>query len=118
MPTLLARASAGDEAAVLARDVYIHRLRGSIAAMAAAMDGLDALVFTGGVGENAPMIRTLATEGLGFLGVKIDADINGEAIPDCEIGSSDGTVHTLVIEAREDLQMVSEVREVLGSPAL
>ena len=57
MREVLHRAAAGDERAVLARDVYLHRLRAGIAAMAASMSGLDALVFTGGVGEHAPEVQ-------------------------------------------------------------
>ena len=59
-------------------DVYLHRLRAGIAAMASAMDGLDALVFTGGVGENAPSIRSRAADGLGFLGVAVAPDRNAQ----------------------------------------
>ena len=73
MQAILAAERAGDADAALAIGVYLHRLRAGIAAMAAAMDGLDALVFTGGVGENAPEIRARAAAGLGFLGVGIDA---------------------------------------------
>ena len=72
MREVLSRAAAGDERAVLGRDVYLHRLRASVAAMAAAMDGLDVLVFTGGVGENSPEIRCRTAAGLGFLGVAVD----------------------------------------------
>ena len=70
----------------LARDVYLHRLRGCIASMAAAMGGLDALVFTGGVGENSPEIRARAMEGLGFLGVACDPGRNRTGTGDREIG--------------------------------
>lgn len=87
--------------------MYIHRLPASIAA---AMGGLDALVFTGGVGQHAPKVRALTVEGLGFLGAQIDPTLNDGAVLDSEIGNSDSSVHILVIDAREDLQMVSEVR--------
>ena len=69
MREVLARAVAGDARAVLGRDVYLHRLRASVAAMAAAMGGLDVLAFTGGVGEHSPEVRSRAVGGLGFLGV-------------------------------------------------
>src|SRR5260221_5697626 len=72
MREVLPRAAAGDERAALGRDVYLHRLRGSIAAMAAAMGGVDALAFTGGVGERSAEIRSRAAGGLAFLGVRID----------------------------------------------
>jgi len=112
MREVLARAEAGDPDARLAFDVYIHRLRAGVAAMAASMGGLDALAFTGGVGENAPVVRERAAEGLAFLGVEIDAAKN-LAAGDREIGANDAPVRTLVIEAREDLQMAREIRHVL-----
>lgn len=113
MPTVLARAAAGDEAAELAVAVYVHRLRAGIAAMAAALDGIDALVFTGGVGENAPEIRARAAAGLGFLGVHIDATANAGATPDLEITSPGAAVRTLVLRAREDLEMARQTRTAL-----
>jgi acetate kinase len=85
MRVVLEATDAGDPDARLAIDIYVHRLRAGIAAMAAAMDGLDAVVFTGGVGENAPTIRALAADGLGFLGVAVDPERNGAASGDAEI---------------------------------
>ncbi|HEX8938516.1 MAG TPA: acetate/propionate family kinase, partial [Candidatus Limnocylindrales bacterium] len=67
---VLAAAAGGDGVATLARDVYIHRLRASIAAMTAALGGIDVLLFTGGVGENAAEIRSRTVDGLAFLGVR------------------------------------------------
>ena len=75
MREILRRAAAGDARAELARETYLHRLRGSIAAMAASMDGLDAIVFTGGVGENSAEIRRRAMDGLGFLGIAADSSL-------------------------------------------
>src|SRR5664280_1829065 len=72
MRAILAAAGAGEADAVLALDVYHHRLRASVAAMAAALGGLDDLVFTGGVGENAPVVRERAARDLAFLGVEVD----------------------------------------------
>jgi acetate kinase len=115
MPEVLSRAAAGDPRAVLGRDVYLHRLRGMIAAMAAAMGGLDALVFTGGVGENATEIRSRAMAGLGFLGVSGDAARNRDGSGDREIGAPGSPVRSLVIAAREDLEIARQVRQVLGS---
>ncbi len=85
MKEVLDREAAGDETAALAVGVYLHRLRGGIATMAAALGGLDLLVFTGGVGERSAAIRARAAEGLEFLGVEIDPGRN-EAEPDAEIG--------------------------------
>ena len=114
MRVVLARAESGDEAAGLALDVYLHRLRAGIAAMAATLGGLDVLVFTGGVGERAPAIRAGAADGLGFLGVAVDGERNAGCRSDAEIGASNAPARTLVIEAREDIEIAREVRAVLG----
>ncbi len=126
MREVLARAAAGDARAVLGRDVYLHRLRAFIAAMAAAMDGLDVLVFTGGVGENSAEIRSRAGDGLGFLGVRIDEERNSGSAgsrgttpappigDDWEISPDGAPVRAFRIAAREDKQIAAEVRSVLG----
>jgi acetate kinase len=92
MRELLAR---DDPDARLALDVYVHRLRGGIGAMAASLGGLDVLVFTGGVGENSARVRELACEGLAHLGVPDRAAV-------------------LVVPAREDVEVARQVRELLG----
>jgi acetate kinase len=116
MREVLSRAAANDDRAVLGRDVYLHRLRALVAGMAAAMDGLDVLVFTGGVGENSPEIRSRTAAGLNFLGVAVDESRNANGSADGgdrEITARDARVRTFVIAAREDLQMAEEVRSVL-----
>jgi acetate kinase len=115
MREILSRAAAGDERAVLARDVYLHRLVGYVASMAAALGGVDVLVFTGGVGENSPEIRGRAMDGLGFLGVRGDAALNDAGDGDREIGAPEAPARSLVISAREDLEIARQVRGVLGS---
>jgi acetate kinase len=115
MRLVLAAVERGDPDAVLALDVYVHRLRAGIAAMAAAMDGMDALTFTGGVGERSAPIRERACDGLGFLRVALDREKNANAKPDCEITAADARGHVLVVEAREDLQIAHEVRSVLNA---
>ncbi len=114
MRAILEAETAGDEAATLAVGVYLHRLRASIAAMVAALGGLDVLVFTGGVGEHAPAIRARAAEGLAHLGVALDATANAVATGDAEIGAAGASVSALVVVAREDLEIAREVRAVLG----
>jgi len=111
--TVLDRAGAGDEAAALAVDVYVHRLCAGIAAMAASLGGLDTLVFTGGVGEHAPVIRARAAATLGFLGIEIDAAANDRARPDAEITRAGAAVRTLILRAREDLEMARQTRVTL-----
>ncbi|HYZ02871.1 MAG TPA: acetate/propionate family kinase, partial [Candidatus Binatia bacterium] len=98
----------------LALDVYVHRLVAGVAAMTAAMGGLDVLLFTGGVGEHAAEVRAVAAERLGFLGVDVDGDANAGAAPDADVSSRGARVRTLVIAAREDLEIARQVREALG----
>lgn len=99
-----------DPAARLALDVYVHRLRREIAAMVAAMDGLDVLVFTGGVGEHQPAVRTAAADGLGFLGVQVSVQANNAGQADITFPGA--KVRTLVIEAREDVEIARQVRSL------
>ena len=112
MREVMAAGNAGDNAARLAIGVYLHRLRREIAAMAAAMNGLDALVFTGGIGEHSREIRAGAANGLAFLGVSVDPDRAG-ATPDADI-SGPGPVRVLVITSREDLEIARQARDVLA----
>jgi len=105
----------GDPAAALAAGVYLHRLRSQIAAMTAALGGLDALVFTGGVGERSPEIRTRAADGLAYLGVALDPEANMEGDGDREIDAAEAAARTLVIESREDLEIAGQVRQALTS---
>jgi acetate kinase len=114
MREVLAAAARGEPPAVLAFGVYVHRLRAAIAAMAAALGGLDALVFTGRVGERAPEVRSRAAAGLGFLGVTLDEAANAAATTDAEIGAPDAPARTLVIESREDLEIARATRTALS----
>jgi acetate kinase len=116
MRSVLATAASGDERAVLARDVYLHRLRGLIGSMAAALGGLDALVFTGGVGENSAEIRERAADGLGFLGVGVDPVLN-DGDGDREIGVAGAGMRSFVIAAREDIEIAHQVRSALSDEA-
>jgi acetate kinase len=114
MREILLRAAAGDDRAVLARDTYLHRLRGSIAGMAAALGGLDAIAFTGGVGENSAEIRQRALSGLGFLGLAADPAANASGRADREIGAPDAAARAFVVAAREDIEIARQVRAVLA----
>ena len=115
MREALRRRAAGDQAAELALEVYLHRLRGAIAAMAAALEGLDALIFTGGVGERSAPVREEACHGLEFLGVGLDVDANQRAAGDAEVTAEGAAARVLVIEAREDLEIAAQVRGVLAA---
>ncbi len=100
---------AGDEAAALAFDVYVHRLVREAGGMAAAAGGLDLLVFTGGIGEHAPQLRSAVAAGLAHLGIDLDGVRNEAADGDALVG--DGVA---VVEAREDLEIERQVRAVLA----
>jgi acetate kinase len=114
MRAIVQAAGGQDPYARLALDVYLHRLRAGIAAMAAAMDGLDVVVWTGGVGEHAPAVRAAAADGLGFLGLYIDHDKNQAATGDQDVTGHGATARALVLTAREDLEIVRQVRAVLS----
>jgi len=117
MRVILERVGEGDPEAALAVGVYVHRLRAGIAAMAVAMDDLDALVFTGGVGQNSAALRAETATGLATLGVALDPARNAAANGDHDVSAGGARVRSLVIGAREDLQIAREVREVLDRPA-
>jgi acetate kinase len=118
MRVLSARAQDGQRDATLALDVYTHRLRGAIATMVAALGGLDALVFTGGVGEHSAEVRSRAAAGLAFLGVAIDESANREHDGgDSDVSDPSARVRTLVLRAREDLEVAHQTRAVLADGA-
>jgi acetate kinase len=117
MREIVDRFHGGDPSATLALDVYLHRLRAGIAAMAAALGGLDVLVFTGGVGEHAAEVRARAADGLGFLGVAIDDQPNQAVHGDGEIGSPAAHVRALVVHAREDLEIARQARRLVAASA-
>lgn len=115
MRVLLRDRGAGDSMAGLAVDVYLHRLRAKIAAMVAAMGGLDCLVFTGGVGENAAMIRCEACQGMAFMGIVLDRQANEQVDGrDAVISHDDSRTTVVVIHSREELVVARQCRRVLG----
>lgn len=113
MREVLQAAGKGHARAQLALDIYVHRLRQGIAAMAASLGGADALVFTGGVGENAAVIRARACDGLRFLGLRLDADANQANTPDCNVAAPDSSMAVLVIAAQEDWAIASATWRLL-----
>jgi acetate kinase len=116
MRDVLRRSDEGDERAGLAVEVYVHRLCGSIAAMAASMAGVDAVAFTGGVGEGSAGIRAAACQGLRFMGLSLDAARNEEAgDEDVDLSAPGAAVRVTVVQAREDLEIAREVRRIGSS---
>jgi acetate kinase len=115
MRAVLAAAAEDNPRARLAIDVYVHRLRQTIGAMAATLGGLDALVFTAGVGEHSPEIRRLTCEGLDFLGFQIDHATNVQCTPDADIASPTSKARILVIRTCEDLAMLRDTKRLMLS---
>src|SRR6476620_6951780 len=101
--------------AQLAVDVYVHRIVQTIGAMAATLGGIDALVFTAGVGEGSPEIRKRACEKLKYLGLELDPAANETCKPDADISMPASKARILVIATREDLTIMREARRLVGS---
>jgi acetate kinase len=109
-----AAADRGEDRARRALEVYLHRLAAGIGSMVAALGGLDLLVFTGGVGENSATVRRLTAERFGWLGVGIDPGRNADAESDQDLSAPAATVRTVVVAAREDLEMAREIRGLMA----
>jgi acetate kinase len=101
----------------LALDVFRYRVAGAVGAMAVALGGLDALVFTAGIGERSAATRERICQRLRFLGVELDPATNAAARPDSDIAAESSAVRVVVLEAREDLVAARAARELLGLPA-
>jgi len=108
MRKILAASKKGHERAKLARDIYVHRLRSGIGAMIAVLGGVDALVFTAGVGENSPEVRAAVCENFAFLDLRLDQGKNAQSPVDEDISAPDATVRILVIHAQEDWMIARE----------
>jgi len=104
--------SPGNADARLAVDVYVHRLIKTIGAMTATLGGVDALVFTAGVGEHSPEIRSRVCRNLAFLGLQLDEAANADCRPDADIATDDSKARILVIATHEDLTILREVRSI------
>ncbi|HYB01081.1 MAG TPA: acetate kinase [Ktedonobacteraceae bacterium] len=98
----------GNPRAKLAFDMFVHRLRYYIGAMLASLGGMDALVFTGGIGENAAQVRKATCEAFAFLGLKLDASKNGQSPADQVISTADSEVPVLIIHTQEDWAIARE----------
>jgi acetate kinase len=108
MRQIQAAIAQGNSRAQLALEIYTHRLRSAIGAMLANLGGLDALVFTAGVGENSPEVRSLTCAPLAFLGLKLD-DTKNQAHPvDQDISTADSPARILVIHTQEDWAIAQE----------
>lgn len=110
---IAAAMKAGNEQAKLAFEIFIHRLQTGIGAMLANLGGLDALVFTAGVGENSVEVRAAACDPFGFMGLKIDPDKNQQRPVDQDIAAADSSVRVLVIHTQEDWAIAQECQRLM-----
>ncbi|MCL6630526.1 MAG: acetate kinase [Armatimonadetes bacterium] len=115
MRDIESKAEEGHERSKLALDIFCYRARKYIGGYAAAMGGLDAIVFTAGTGEHSPFVRSSICTGLEFLGVRIDAGKNKECHGECDISADDDGVRVLVIPTNEELAIARETAQLVGS---
>ncbi len=113
MRDILAAMKRGHSRAKLAFDIYVHRLQAGIGAMVAVLGGIDALIFSGGVGENSAEVREAACKQLTFLGLKLDDAANRQHISDRDIAAPDSRVRVLIIRAQEDWAIAKECWRVM-----
>jgi acetate kinase len=102
MRQIVAEMKQGNARAKLAFEIFVHRLRSGIGAMAAVLGGIDALVFSAGIGENSAEVREAACKTFEFLGLRLDGYTNARPILDRDISSAESRVRVLVIRAQED----------------
>lgn len=114
MREALQQVANGDEQARLAVEIYCYRIRKTIGAFCAVLGEVDALIFTGGIGEHAPLIRQQVMEGLGQLGFMIDVEANSQrSEQDRDIGSLTGKSRILVIHAEEEREIAAQILDCL-----
>lgn len=108
MRQIIKEMKVGNARAKLAFEIFVHRLQSSIGAMIAVLGGLDALVFSAGIGENSPEVRAAACATLGFAGVNLDSSKNAQTSRDEDISLAGSAVRVLVIRAQEDWAIAKE----------
>jgi acetate kinase len=108
MREILTAMDTGNAQARLAFDVYANRLCREVGAMLGVLGGMDALVFTGGVGENCPPLREIVCSQFGFLGIKMDTEANAVSPRDRDIATQDSSIRILLIHAQEEWAIARE----------
>lgn len=103
----------GHSRAELAFDIFVHRLVAGIGSMVAVLRGMDALVFTAGIGENSPEVREAVCQSLTFLGLNLDVDANSNVSPDADIAGSTSAIRILVIRAQEDWAIAKDCSRLM-----
>jgi acetate kinase len=102
MRQILQAIKSGNERAKLAFEIFVHRLRSGIGSMVASLAGLNAVIFTAGIGENSPEVREATCAGFGYLGLNLDLDKNRQSPVDQDIAARDSKARVLVIRAQEE----------------
>ncbi len=110
-------AEAGDEKAILAEKMYSHQIAKNVGSYIVAMGGADAIVFTGGIGENAGKYRAELCEKLGFMGVKLDPEKNKIRGEEVEISTPDSKIKVFVIPTNEELVIARDTKEIVENLA-
>ena len=100
----------------LAFDVTVHRLRKYVGAYAAVLGRLDALAFTGGIGERSPVLRTAVVDGLGVLGLRLDVDANAEGPAERRVSSAESSAQVWVVPTDEEREIARAALTVIGVP--
>jgi acetate kinase len=118
MREILAAIKKGHARAQLAFDIYVHRLQSGIGAMIAVLGGVDAVIFTAGVGENSPEVRAAACEKFAFLGLELDPGKNAQSPVDGDIAVRDSAVRVLIIRAQEDWAIARECWKLAPTTAV
>lgn len=118
MREILEAISAGDTRAQLAFDIYAHRLCREAGAMLAVLGGVDALVFTGGIGENCALLRERLCRQFAFAGVRLEADRNERNLRDSDIAARDSSVRVVVVHAEEEWEIARECHRLLSNPSV
>jgi acetate kinase len=114
MREIIEAADDGNQNAELALKIYCYRLKKYISAYAATMGGVDALVFTAGVGENSPRVRAVSCENLEFLGIEVDPDKNQKAAAqEADISAEGARVRTLVVPTNEELVIARDTERII-----
>lgn len=115
MRQIVALMKDGNSRAKLAFDIFVHRLRSCIGSMIAVLGGLDALIFSAGIGENSTEVRAAASDNFGYLSLKIDPKSNQGVHEDCDIASPDSAVRVMVIRAQEDWAIAKDCWKLLST---
>ncbi|BAZ44963.1 acetate kinase [Chondrocystis sp. NIES-4102] len=118
MREILTACSQGNERAQLALDIYIHRLSSNIGAMMASLAGLDVLVFTAGVGENAAIVREKTCQQFAFIGLELDLTKNNAHLLEQDIATCNSQVKVLVIHTEEEQAIALEIKDLANKKGL